>query len=46
MLIGAKGNNYYEVLFTTATVIITVGFFAYFINKIGKNLYKFQKVKF
>lgn len=35
MLIGTKGWNFYEHLFTTITLFLTVGVFAYTINAIG-----------
>lgn len=35
MLIGTKGWNFYEHLFTTIILFLTVGVFAYTINEIG-----------
>lgn len=35
MLIGTSGNTFFEVLFITATLIITVGVFAYLLSKIS-----------
>lgn len=35
MLIGSKGNNFLESIFTTTTVLLTVGVFAYTISEIA-----------
>jgi hypothetical protein len=38
MLIGTRGYNFYETSFTTISVLLTVGVFAYVIQSIGKIL--------
>jgi hypothetical protein len=35
MLIGTRGYNLYETCFTTMTVLLTVGMFAYVVSTIG-----------
>lgn len=35
MLIGSKGNNFLESWFTTITILLTVGVFAYTISEIA-----------
>lgn len=35
MLIGAKGHNFLESWFTTITILLTVGVFAYTISEIA-----------
>jgi hypothetical protein len=35
MLIGTRGYNFYETFFTTLTVLLTVGMFAYVVSTIG-----------
>jgi hypothetical protein len=35
ILIGTRGYNFYETFFTTLTVLLTVGMFAYVVSTIG-----------
>jgi hypothetical protein len=47
MLIGTRGYNYLETSFTTISVLLTVGVFAYVIQSIGQileDINKYDKV--
>jgi hypothetical protein len=43
MLIGTRGYNFMETLFTTITVLLTVGMFAYVVSTIGDILDQINK---
>ena len=43
MLVGTKGNNVQELIFTVIIMFATVGFFAYLINSIGMILDEINK---
>ena len=45
MLVGPKGNNFYEILFTSLTMFATVGIFAYIISSISNYLTIIKPVK-
>lgn len=43
MLIGSKGNNFIESWFTTITILLTVGVFAYTISEIANIINSINK---